>query len=371
MLWAALHDRPVSWACQRRHWSTTTLKPWRLPSPSTMSRRIDGVAVGLLGRALERRLRDSGRPALVAFVDGKPLPIGGNGKDPDARFGRGAGCLAKGYKLHTVWSNRAMPEAWEITPLNAGEKAVAERLIGRLEYGGYLLADGNDDASYLYEAAFDHRLSTGFAVPQGQDARLRQALPEPAPTARPGDPGQGGFGKALFKAQTLRRSSVRSGMRRRSGAGWARCRRGCGAWSGCGRGCGPSCSSTPSASATDKDLRPSLQDVVCLGTRGREALLPVSIQTRRELRGRAFPSRAWERGCCALPDVFCQGGSPWTPARKRPPTPPAPPSAPVRRPAAPPRGPATCAAGYALFLPTGSLVQTGRDSGQAKAQEIA
>ena len=21
MLWAALHDRPVSWACQRRHWS--------------------------------------------------------------------------------------------------------------------------------------------------------------------------------------------------------------------------------------------------------------------------------------------------------------------------------------------------------------
>ena len=21
-LWAALHDRPLSWACQRRHWST-------------------------------------------------------------------------------------------------------------------------------------------------------------------------------------------------------------------------------------------------------------------------------------------------------------------------------------------------------------
>ena len=40
LLWAALHDRPVSWACQPRHWSTTTLRPWRLPSDATMSRRI-------------------------------------------------------------------------------------------------------------------------------------------------------------------------------------------------------------------------------------------------------------------------------------------------------------------------------------------
>jgi IS5 family transposase len=153
MLWAALHDRPVSWACRRRHWSTTALKPWRLPSASTLSRRLDGVGVGLLWRALEQRLRDSGQPALVAFVDGKPLPIGGNGKDADARFGRGAGCVAKGYKLHTVWSTRPVPEAWAITPLNANEKAVAKELIGQLEYGGYLLGDGNYDASYVYDAA--------------------------------------------------------------------------------------------------------------------------------------------------------------------------------------------------------------------------
>jgi hypothetical protein len=201
MLWAALHDRPVSWACQPRHWSTTTLQPGRLPSPSTISRRIDGVAVGLLWRALERRRRDGGHPALVAFVDGKPLPIGGNGKDPDARFGRGAGGIAKGYKLHTVWSNRAVPEAWEITPLNVGEKAVAGQLIGRLEYGGYLLADGNYDASYLYDAAF------------GRGYQLV------APCRKAKAPGSGGhyqsphrlrgleilkedFGKALFKART-------------------------------------------------------------------------------------------------------------------------------------------------------------------------
>src|SRR5271165_3393686 len=69
LLWAALHDRPVSWACQQRPWSTTTRKPWRLPSAATMSRRIDGVAVGLLWRTLEQRLRDGGAPALAAFVD--------------------------------------------------------------------------------------------------------------------------------------------------------------------------------------------------------------------------------------------------------------------------------------------------------------
>jgi len=26
-LWAALHDRPVCWACNERNWSTTTLRP--------------------------------------------------------------------------------------------------------------------------------------------------------------------------------------------------------------------------------------------------------------------------------------------------------------------------------------------------------
>src|SRR4051812_27830676 len=153
LLWAALHDRPVSWACQRRHWSTTTLRPGRIPSAATLSRRVDGVAVGLFWHALEQRLRDSRQPALLAFLDGKPLPIGGNGKDPDARFGHGAGCIAKGYKLHALWSTRPLPEAWEVTPLNANEKAVGRALINQLEYGGYLLADGNYDASYVYDAA--------------------------------------------------------------------------------------------------------------------------------------------------------------------------------------------------------------------------
>src|SRR5262249_45516863 len=153
LLGAALHDRPVAWACQRRHWSTTTRRPLELPSPATLRRRVDGIAVGLFGKAWEQRLRDQGTPALLAFVDGKPLPPIGNGKDPDACFGRGAGCGANGYKLHAIWSMRPGPEAWAITPRNGNEKAVAQELIGQLTYGCSRLGGCNYDASYPYQAA--------------------------------------------------------------------------------------------------------------------------------------------------------------------------------------------------------------------------
>lgn len=153
MLWAALHDRPVSWACNPRNWSTTKLRPLRIPSQATMSRRVDSVGTGLFWRSLEEKLRRCGRPGLLAFVDGKPLPVSGYSKDPDARWGRGAGGLAKGFKLHAVWSRGVLPETWDIRPLNVSEKEVAHHLFGQLRHGGYLLADGEYDASYLYDGA--------------------------------------------------------------------------------------------------------------------------------------------------------------------------------------------------------------------------
>src|SRR5690242_7405420 len=81
LLWAALHDRPVQWACNPRNWSTTQLRPWRLPSPATMSRRVDRVGSGLLWRAFEQRLHAYGKDHLLSFLDGKPLPISGVSKD--------------------------------------------------------------------------------------------------------------------------------------------------------------------------------------------------------------------------------------------------------------------------------------------------
>lgn len=153
LLWAALHDRPVSWACQERHWSTTRLRPARLPSQPTLSRRCRRAAFGLFLNLLEARLRGAGLPGLVLSVDGKPLPVGGCSKDPDARAGRAARGMGRGYKLHAVWGGRPLPEAWEVTPLNEHEANVARRLVDRVGGGGYLLADANYDAAALYEAA--------------------------------------------------------------------------------------------------------------------------------------------------------------------------------------------------------------------------
>jgi len=153
LLWAALHDRPAAWACDRRHWSSTRRRPDRLPSAATLSRRQAGVAVGMLLRAAEGRLRAALPPRLLACLDGKPLLVGGPSKDPDAARGPAFGRMAKGYRLHAVWGGRAVPEAWDVTPLNVSEKAVARDLLARAGGGGYVLADRNYDANPLFDLA--------------------------------------------------------------------------------------------------------------------------------------------------------------------------------------------------------------------------
>ena len=150
LLWAALHDRPVSWACHPDHWATT-LRPHRLPSAATVSRRTRRGGFAVFLNALSERLRGTGLPGLVLAVDGKPLVVGGCSHDPDARYGRGAGQFARGYKLHAVWGRRAMPEAWEVIALNEHEVSVGERLAGQLAGGGYVVADGNYDAGRLFD----------------------------------------------------------------------------------------------------------------------------------------------------------------------------------------------------------------------------
>ncbi len=76
--------------------------------------------------------------------------------------------MAKGCKLHAAWSTRPLPEAWAVTPLNASEKAVAEGLVGRLGYGGYLPGDGNSGAGYRCDAA--HERGYRLVAPCGKAA---------------------------------------------------------------------------------------------------------------------------------------------------------------------------------------------------------
>jgi IS5 family transposase len=163
-LWAALHDRPISWACAPAHW--LPLRPAVLPDQSTMSRRTRGVHgkgfegfCRAVGEALERR--NANLDASVGVVsrllhlcrlDGKPLPVAAHSTDRDARWGRGAGQRNKGYKLHAITSaGRAMPERWAVAPLNVDERVVARRLVARLDGAGYVLADAMYDAADLHE----------------------------------------------------------------------------------------------------------------------------------------------------------------------------------------------------------------------------
>jgi Transposase DDE domain len=196
LLWAALHDRPLSWACQKRHWSTTRLQPARIPSPATLSRRLYTVGTGLLLRALEERLRNTHDPRLVAFLDGKPLPVSRVSADADAQVGRGAGGMGKGYKLHTVWAGRPMPEAWEVTALNTHEMVVAARLVVQLHHTGYLLADGNYDSGPLADRAMaqGYQLVAPLPAHAGQGHR-----PQSVHRLRNRDLLAGDFGKDLYR----------------------------------------------------------------------------------------------------------------------------------------------------------------------------
>jgi hypothetical protein len=64
--------------------------------------------------------------------------------------------LDKGYKLHAIWGESPMPEAFRVEPMNRHEQHMAEVLIRQLSGQGYLLADGNYDKWQLYDLAAVH-----------------------------------------------------------------------------------------------------------------------------------------------------------------------------------------------------------------------
>lgn len=204
LFWAALHDRPRYWACDPKNWATTTLRPAALPSPSALSRRARSLAVGWLMRAVEDRLRRAAEPTSVSGLDGKPRPVGSRGADPDARP---KGPFGPGSKRHAIWAGQPAPAAWEVTAAGVGEAPVAERLVGRVDSGGDLLADGNYDSGPLFDAAarsgyqmvVDHgRPDAGAGHRRQSPHRLRSIALRPT-----------AFGRALY--------AVRGGIERSFG----------------------------------------------------------------------------------------------------------------------------------------------------------
>jgi hypothetical protein len=148
--WSVIHDRPVSWACQARHWPFNQRRK-ALPSPATMSRRLRTRSVEVLLNALEKRVVAPRRQGIFWMIDGKPLPIGGCSKDPQAGYGRAANCKAKGYKIHAlVGSDGAIP-AWRLAPMNKDERVMAERMLRTVSIQGYVMGDKNFDSNKLHQ----------------------------------------------------------------------------------------------------------------------------------------------------------------------------------------------------------------------------
>jgi len=118
-----------------------------------MSRRLRTPSVQrLLDKALAF-LNPPGSKAPEHWVDGKPLTVGGATKDPDAKAGRGAGMMAKGYKLHAIWACTGVLEGWSVEPLNVSELPVAARMVPTLAGPGYLVGDHLFDWRVLYKLA--------------------------------------------------------------------------------------------------------------------------------------------------------------------------------------------------------------------------
>ena len=162
--WSVIHDRPISWACQRRNWPLH-LRRQQLPSNSTMSRRLRSASVVALLDALERRVTAPSHPHLYWMIDGKPLAISGCSKDRQAGYGRAARCKAKGYKIHAITAADGSVANWRVAPMNKDERVMAERLLKTTNLTGYIAADANYDSNKLHKVC-DARGNRQFVSPR-------------------------------------------------------------------------------------------------------------------------------------------------------------------------------------------------------------
>lgn len=151
-VWAVLHERPTSWACDPSNWPDD-LRPKVLPSQSTMSRRLRTTEVQRLMQTVESQIGPFDASCWVRLIDGKPLTVGTYSKDPDATWGYAGQSFAKGYKLHAVYGSRVIPDVCDVEPLNVSEPDVGAALILRLKAAGYFLGDKAYDSNRVHEAA--------------------------------------------------------------------------------------------------------------------------------------------------------------------------------------------------------------------------
>ena len=195
-LWAVLHDRPTSWACNQDNWPES--ERWHsIPSQSTMSRRLRTVGVLTLLTQAESALRERLPRSVSKWIDAKPLPVGGASTDRDARAGRGARGTDRGYKLHTVMDAAAgVPDAWTLAAMCDNEKAVARKTVPAAAAAPapapapmlYAAADNEYDGNEMFELVANATAAASGCAAQLVVKPRRLARKAGAPGHRPQSP---------------------------------------------------------------------------------------------------------------------------------------------------------------------------------------
>lgn len=206
LLWAYLHDRPVCWACEPENWPEELDHP--LPSSATLSRRSRTLGLQqLLARVLQKLADLFGQPApLFQTIDSMPLRVSHYSQDRDAKRGRAAGAMARGYKLHAI-SHHGIICRWRLSGMNCNDQTAAQDLLKDLPGEGYIVADNGYDANPVHAAASAHghqliapprKANRGVRDQRrNHPARLRALDACDSPLAHAGL-GSGEFGKGLL-----------------------------------------------------------------------------------------------------------------------------------------------------------------------------
>jgi Transposase DDE domain len=150
-LWAVVHDRPTSWACEVRHWDGPP--SLGIPHQSTVSRRLRSRSVQELLQKVETELRGKVPDWWIQRIDSKPLPVGAHRKDRNARWGRVRRGYARGDRLHAIWGDGLLPSAWRIESMNASDSTAACRLLANLPGEGYIVGDSQYDSNRVHHLA--------------------------------------------------------------------------------------------------------------------------------------------------------------------------------------------------------------------------
>ncbi|MBL4808436.1 MAG: transposase [Phycisphaerales bacterium] len=155
IFWAALHDRPISWASKRINWP---VQAWRrrLPDQSTMSRRMrDPDLIEDINRIIEHIQIPLPERRLL-LTDGKAYAVTDRTNDPEAINGWASGCFAKGYKLHVIIDEGHRLLRWRIESINHGETTASSAILSDLkpfDRKRILVGDAGYDSNPLHAAA--------------------------------------------------------------------------------------------------------------------------------------------------------------------------------------------------------------------------